>query len=58
MGSTEPLLLPKTTMEKRVHRVHGRTDTSRVSHAPKTSTQRRHGHIDRVRQGGAQGSQV
>ena len=51
MGLTEPLLRPKTTMEMRVHRVHGRTDTARVSPAPLTSTQRHHGHIDRVGRG-------
>ena len=26
LGLTEPLLLPKTTMETDVHRVHGRSD--------------------------------
>ena len=26
IGSTEPLLLPKTTMETGVHRVHDRSD--------------------------------
>ena len=35
-------------MEIRVHRVHGRSDTPRVSPAPLNSTQRRQGHIDRV----------
>ena len=50
MGSAEPLLQPKTTIEIRVRRVHGRTNTPRVSSAPTTSTQRRHGNIDRVGQ--------
>ena len=48
MGPKEPLLPPKTTMEMSVHRVHERTDTTRVSPTPPTSTQRRHGHIDYV----------
>ena len=39
-------------MEIRVHRVHGRSDTPRVSPTPTTSTRRRHGHIDRVGRGG------
>ena len=43
---------PKTTMEMGVHRVHGSSGTPRVSPAPLTSTQRRHGHIDRVGRGG------
>lgn len=38
-------------MEKRVLRVRGRTDTPRVNPAPITSTQRRHGHVDRVCRG-------
>ena len=49
IGSTEPLLPPKTTMEMGVHRVHGRSDTPRVSPTPTASTQRLHGQIARVR---------
>ena len=52
LGSTKPLLPPTTTVKMGVHRVHVQTDTPRVSHAPTTSTQRRHGHIDRVDRGG------
>ena len=52
MGPKEPLLPPKTTMEMSVHRVHGRSDPPPVSPTPPTSTQRRHGHIDRVGRGG------
>ena len=53
MGPKEPLLPPKTTMEMSVHRVHERTDTTRVSPVPLTSTQRRHADIDRVGRGWA-----
>ena len=39
-------------MEMSVHRVHGRSDPPPVSPTPPTSTQRRHGHINRVSRGG------
>ena len=53
LGLTEPLFLPKMTMEMGVHRVHGRTHPPRVSPAPATSTHHRHGHIGRVGRGAA-----
>ena len=38
VGSTEPLLPPKTTMEMGVHRVHGRSDRDTGYDAPSTAS--------------------
>ena len=44
LGLDAPLLPPKTTMELRVRRVHGSSDTPCVSPAPTSPTPRQHAH--------------